>query len=83
MLVSRVDEQLVWNTSQYSGITYLNLHSDGIWTPRFVQTNNQRLDDSLAPAWVYSNGTTLWMIDSVFEGLCELNVEAYPMDSYV
>ena len=82
MLVSWTDEQLVWNISQHSGITYLNLHSGDIWTPRFVQTNNQRLDDSLAPVWVYSNGTTLWMIGAVFEGLCDLNVEAYPIDSH-
>ena len=83
MLVSWTDDQLVWNVSHYNDITYLNIQPNKIWTPRFIQANNQPIDDSLAPAWVYSNGTVLWLIGTVFEGLCELNVVSYPMDSHL
>ena len=30
---------------------------------------------------MYNNGTVLWLIGTVFEGLCELNMESYPLDS--
>lgn len=47
LVVSWIDEQLVWNTSDYSDISSLSLPSENIWTPPFAQLNSLRLDVSL------------------------------------
>ena len=81
MFASWTDEQLVWNSTDYNGISRLNVQSADIWTPQFVQSHRQKMDISLSPVWAYNNGTIIWLIGSIFEGDCQLDMWAYPMDT--
>ena len=84
MLLSWRDEEIIWNASDFSGVSRLTLSSEDIWTPKFVQWGGQMMDISLTltSAFVYSNGTVFWMIGSLFEGSCELDMRRYPLDSH-
>ena len=76
-----IDEELVWNTTEFSDISHLSLPSGDIWTPQFIQWG-AGLEISSFPALVLSNGTVFWMIGSVFEGTCKLDMRKYPIDSH-
>ena len=77
------DEQLKWNSSDFSGITRFSISSSDIWTPEFVQFGSTESQFTLKPAWVYENGTVIWIVGGLFEGLCNLDVLRYPLDEHV
>ena len=82
MLVSWTDEQLVWNTTDFRGISQLRLPAEDVWTPRFILSDGQHIERSLAPIWLYHNGTVFWMINSLFEGSCDTDMRQFPFDSH-
>ena len=82
MQLSWIDEELVWNTTEFTGISHLSLPPGDIWTPQFIQWGAEEVGTSFLPALVLSNGTVFWMMGSLFEGSCKLDMRKYPIDSH-
>ena len=80
--LSWIDEELVWNTTEFSGISHLSLPPEDIWTPQFVQWGAEKIDISIFPTLVLSNGTVFLMLGSLFVGSCKLDMRKYPIDSH-
>lgn len=83
LVASWTDEQLKWNSSEFNGITRFSTTSSDIWTPEFVQFYSAETRFTLKPALVYDNGTVIWMVGGLFEGLCQLDTLHYPFDEHV
>ena len=82
LYVSWTDEQLLWNSSDFNGLSRLTISSNDIWTPNFVQGVGTEINNALAPAWISNNGTITWLVGSSFEGDCILDVTRFPLDKH-
>ena len=82
LVASWTDEQLIWNSSNYNGLTQLSMTADDIWVPSLVQFGTTDAEFDLNPVWVSSNGTVFWIMAGLFEALCRLDVLYYPGDQH-
>ncbi|XP_045176598.2 acetylcholine receptor subunit beta-type acr-3-like [Mercenaria mercenaria] len=77
---------MIWNISEYDGISDVILGSDQFWTPNLVLVNNanklQRLGDSWQPIRFTHEGDASFFPGDVFSATCRTDVTLYPLDSH-
>jgi len=77
------DVNLMWNSSEYSGIKQINLDDTDIWTPQIILYNNADTDDSSLhsfKATVTYDGNVTWVVPMITKSSCQISVENFPLD---
>ncbi|CAF3356497.1 unnamed protein product [Rotaria sp. Silwood1] len=77
------DQRLVWNASEFNGLTTLRLPCSKIWLPDIVLYNSA--DDYTqgyyqSKAMVDSNGHVFWPPPAKFRSSCKIDVTFFPFD---
>ena len=77
------DQRLVWNASEFNGLTTLRLPCSKIWLPDIVLYNSA--DDYTqgyyqSKAMVESNGHVFWPPPAKFRSSCKIDVTFFPFD---
>ncbi|CAF3299274.1 unnamed protein product [Rotaria socialis] len=77
------DERLVWNASDFNGLTTLRLPCSKIWLPDIVLYNSA--DDYTqgyyqSKAMVENNGHVFWPPPAKFRSSCKIDVTFFPFD---
>ena len=82
LYISWTDEQLAWNSSDFNNLTRLTVSPDDIWTPKLVHAEGKEIENGVAPSWISNSGRITWLIGTLFEGGCILDVRRYPFDKH-
>ncbi|XP_068130039.1 acetylcholine receptor subunit epsilon-like isoform X2 [Hyperolius riggenbachi] len=77
------DFRLVWNDTDYGGITVVRVSHDMVWLPDIVLENN--IDGQFEVAYyanvlVYSHGYMYWLPPAIFRSTCTVEVTYFPFD---
>lgn len=87
--LSWIDEYLVWNPNDYSGIVKLSLPFDMLWVPPLAQqygesreNTGQVINAGFAPVVVYPNGTVHLGTTGYYKTKCDIDTSLYPFDSH-
>ncbi len=77
------DQRLVWNASDFNGLTTLRLPCSKIWLPDIVLYNSA--DDYTqgyyqSKAMVENNGHVFWPPPAKFRSSCKIDVTFFPFD---
>ena len=83
LIASWTDEQLIWNSTDFNGIEQFSVSATSIWVPSFVQFGADDGKIDVAPVWVCSNGTVVWLLGGLFEAFCKLDILHYPFDEHL
>jgi hypothetical protein len=79
------DEKLKWNSSNYGGLTTLNLADHEIWQPDIFLYNSATSTAIThygnIHCVVHNQGDVLWVPPSQFSVLCSLNLKYWPFDT--
>ncbi|XP_060072801.1 neuronal acetylcholine receptor subunit alpha-3-like [Ylistrum balloti] len=79
------DYRLVWNPSDFSGITSFVFNSSNIWKPRvYITTSSEDLSDFSFDAFdvrVYANGSVLSSPGRHVKASCSFDMTKFPTDS--
>ena len=82
--LSWVDENMVWNTSDYNGVSIINMGYKNVWIPELIMTNPSDALDSFGEDWQlleYSNdGIASWYPADHMKATCSMNVLYFPFD---
>lgn len=89
LTLSWIDEFLVWNPDNYSGIVKLSLPFDMVWVPPLAQqygesreSTGQIINPGFAPVVVYPNGTVHLGTAGYYKTKCDIDTSLYPFDSH-
>lgn len=81
------DEHLVWNPTEFAGLTDMVLGFDEIWTPDFTNWNElgPHRESGIAKQQltVNHNGSVQWWPAATFRTACYIDLTDYPFDSQV
>ena len=77
------DQRLIWNASEFNGLSTLRLPCSKIWLPDIVLYNSA--DDYTqgyyqSKAMVQSNGHVFWPPPAKFRSSCKIDVTFFPFD---
>ncbi len=77
------DQRLIWNASEFNGLTTLRLPCSKIWLPDIVLYNSA--DDYTqgyyqSKAMVDNNGHVFWPPPAKFRSSCKIDVTFFPFD---
>ncbi|XP_072016372.1 neuronal acetylcholine receptor subunit alpha-7-like [Amphiura filiformis] len=78
------DDFLTWNTSVYPDVDVLIMPTDQIWRPDIhvyenVDKSYENVKD--VSAWVYPDGTVLWIFPSILHTACRIDARLFPFDT--
>ena len=76
------DDALAWNASQHSGITFLRVTQDEIWTPGVTQINTVGEHFIVSFGFLTYTGKVVWGTSGEFRTFCDLNMHWYPKDEH-
>lgn len=79
------DDRLQWNVSEYEGLNVLHVPSYIVWQPDIVLINNADVSGiphfSERPVQVYPDGSVIWVPQTSFEAMCQLDLRFWPYDT--
>lgn len=79
-----IDENMIWDSSNYSGINMTMFGYENVWVPELILTNPSEKLDSFGKAWQLiryaSNGTAYWAPGNLMKATCSINVYYFPYD---
>lgn len=78
------DYKLVWDPSEYGGVTTLHVPSENIWLPDIVLYNNADGNYEvtiMTKAILHSDGQVTWRPPAIYKSSCEINVAYFPFDT--
>ena len=80
-----VDKRLMWDPSNYDGMTSINMNSDDIWLPTLSLYNTVDLDLSVKGAYTTSvklnfTGDIIWEYMANYRSSCLMNLRHFPFD---
>ncbi|XP_072014625.1 neuronal acetylcholine receptor subunit alpha-7-like [Amphiura filiformis] len=78
------DDYLTWNTSVYPDVDVLIIPAVQIWRPDIhvyenVDKSYENVKD--VSAWVYPDGTVLWIFPSILHTACRIDARLFPFDT--
>ncbi|XP_066300072.1 neuronal acetylcholine receptor subunit alpha-7-like [Branchiostoma lanceolatum] len=76
------DEALVWNSTDFWGISYVNIPSNEVWLPDTVLYNSVGNDHNqlMTNVVINSAGYVTWMAPRVFRSSCNIDIYYFPFD---
>ena len=78
------DDKLVWNPSDYGGITSVMMNYEDVWVPEISILNPSEKLDSFGKDWqdirYHFNGTSIWWPGDYIKVACTFNVYYFPYD---
>lgn len=80
------DQKLVWNSTDYGGISKMVIKQSAIWTPVIAlgtPIEFQQLSKPWVKATVYSHGLVNFGIGDVLQSSCTMNMRFWPFDKQV
>ena len=85
--ISWQDELLVWNSSDFGGVSKLNIPEKSYWKPGlvFVKSPGEESltdDSSFKPSWAMDNGLVNMFVAGDFETICDTDTGYFPFDSH-
>ncbi|XP_018024328.1 neuronal acetylcholine receptor subunit alpha-10 [Hyalella azteca] len=79
-----IDAHLIWNASDFGGISVIRVPYDKVWKPDIILYNNADAQYSASTintnVIVKSNGEVTWLSHGIYRSSCEMNVEYFPFD---
>ncbi|XP_069805216.1 acetylcholine receptor subunit epsilon-like isoform X1 [Dendropsophus ebraccatus] len=77
------DYRMMWNSSEYGGITVVRIPHDKVWLPEIGLENN--IDGQFDVAYyanvlVYDSGYMYWLPPAIFRSACPIEVTYFPFD---
>ncbi|XP_046547071.1 acetylcholine receptor subunit alpha-like [Haliotis rubra] len=79
------DELMTWNSNEYGGVNYINIHVEKLWIPDLSLTNGFGGLSLILPigekARVWSNGSVTWFRDMNKHTKCSLDMRHFPFDT--
>ncbi|XP_045205964.2 acetylcholine receptor subunit beta-like [Mercenaria mercenaria] len=88
--ISWIDEFLVWNPTEYGGITKLSISYDKLWIPSLSLSNGalkentgQVINPGFAPVKVLPTGFVLLVTSGYYLTKCDIDTRFYPFDEHV
>ena len=79
-----VDENMIWNETEYSGISSIFMGYNEVWVPEIILTNPSEKLDSYGKKWqmirFYSSGVSTWNPADLIKATCVLDVRYFPFD---
>ena len=78
------DQNMMWDSANYSGINRINLGYEDVWKPELILTNPSDKLDSVGKHWqdirFSSNGWAEWYPADLIKSTCSVNVHYFPFD---
>ncbi|XP_078681760.1 neuronal acetylcholine receptor subunit alpha-10-like [Branchiostoma floridae x Branchiostoma belcheri] len=76
------DEALVWNSTDFWDISYVNIPSNEVWLPDTVLYNSVGNDHNqlMTNVVINSAGYVTWMAPRVFRSSCNIDIYYFPFD---
>ena len=78
------DQNMMWDSANYSGINRINLGYEDVWKPELILTNPSDKLDSFGKHWqdirFSSNGWAEWYPADLIKSTCSVNVHYFPFD---
>ncbi|XP_023240037.1 acetylcholine receptor subunit beta-like 1 isoform X1 [Centruroides sculpturatus] len=77
------DYQLVWDESDYGGISVLRLPPDKVWKPDIVLFNNADGNYEVrykSNVLIYNSGQVMWVPPAIYQSSCTIDVTYFPFD---
>ena len=79
-----IDENMVWDVSNYSNITSIFVGYKDVWVPEMILSNPSEKLDSFGEDWQLirytSNGRAEWFPGDLIKATCSINVYYFPFD---
>ena len=79
-----LDENMVWNETDYSNITSVFMGYKEVWVPELILTNPSQKVDSFGKDWqlirYFYTGVAAWMPGDLIKSTCFLDVRYFPFD---
>ncbi|KAF2367533.1 Neurotransmitter-gated ion-channel [Trinorchestia longiramus] len=79
-----IDAHLIWNASDFGGVSVIRVPYDKVWKPDIILYNNADAQYSTSTintnVIVKSNGEVTWLSHGIYRSSCEMNVEYFPFD---
>ncbi|BFZ00258.1 hypothetical protein BsWGS_03297 [Bradybaena similaris] len=79
------DQDIVWNPSNYSNISEVQIPKDRLWSPKLNVVNGGNLDSFLVQAsdvvHLVADGRAYYMVPKFLKSNCPLNLYLYPLDT--
>lgn len=77
------DYQLVWEPTDFGGISVIRILSHKVWKPDIVLFNNAdgKYEVSYKPnVVIHSDGSVLWIPPAIYKSSCTIDVKYFPFD---
>ncbi|CAJ0563519.1 unnamed protein product, partial [Mesorhabditis spiculigera] len=78
------DPRLVWNTSDFGGVSSINVRSSNLWQPSNGILNAKTMQvvyqDTFNTGMIYANGSVITSYEYYVESSCVIDVRIFPFD---
>lgn len=77
------DYKLVWEPSEYGGVSTLHVPSEQIWLPDIALYNNADGNYEvtiMTKAILHNDGMVIWKPPAIYKSSCNIDVEYFPFD---
>lgn len=79
------DENMIWDPTEYGGMTHITMDSNNFWTPNLIFANSVEVVRKIGGDWtavrILHTGEVYFNPGDIFTGSCPVNVLYYPFDT--
>ena len=83
-MVRWIDDDIVWDSTNYSGINELVMGYKEVWVPEIILTNPSEKIDSFGNDWQVirytADGHAIWVPRTLIKATCSINAYFFPFD---